>query len=210
LTNSNKTKRGFNVTTLLSVLGLLFVLASIWQEDIISKQQQTIRGFETLLTYSSNQLDTLAKLSRDLNDELKLLGKQLAIAEETQKESNNYARIARRANANKLYLASTSLLFGVDILNVPADSAARWNTYTYFKNILCSQMDNPYLFENKVLSDNWTNCVDIISVQENTDTKFHSFHSKYLKSIWGTWVRRINDVAADALEYSLKEINNKE
>jgi hypothetical protein len=207
-----KAKRNSFGTTLLSWLGILLAVGAIWQTQIISKQQQSIKGFETLLAYSSSQLDTLANLNKTLNEELKLLSKQLTIAEKTQEESNYFARIAHRAYAYKLYIASQSLSFGADILNFPEDSAARWNTYTILRNALTSQLDNPYLFENKVLFDNWMNCFDIITVQENIDKKnFYVWASRSeQKSTWYAWVRRVFDVSTDALEYSIKEINKKD
>jgi len=116
------------------ITGVCAILVT-WE---VSQQQQSIKGFDKLLT---------------------VVDSQLVLNEKAQAESNKNAALADEGD---MYIFSASVYKLGAIIDTKSNSI-KWNTQkkteflTAVKNILESQMNNPYLVKNRQLFKSWIN-----------------------------------------------------
>jgi len=173
---------------ILAIIGLLMT----WY---LSRQQQNINGFDTLLRTSKMQVDTLTELNKILSKQLVILDSQLIINQSGQKEANINSANLRKADKLKFQiavgsLASTitncytdsnyffSLINNVSLRQTKNDVKPNWaqKTKNEFveeaKTILKNEFNNSFLLSNGSLAREWKAAYDTLS--------HYAFLSKYL------------------------------
>ena len=158
------------------IIGLLQVVVSIvitrytiQQGEILSKQEQKIQGFDTLL---KNVYGVNSKLTTQLD----VLNKQLSLLELTQRESSRIYSQNRKGEMQKLYDASQKIdeylreNLGYSMMT-GYDKAGCVN---YLIDALTSELKNIYLLENPDLLNRWAVSLDRLRFYLNVHSGFET------------------------------------
>ncbi|HTA27501.1 MAG TPA: hypothetical protein VK809_06925 [Bacteroidia bacterium] len=141
------------------VFGIITGVCAILVTWEVSQQQQSIKGFDTLLTVVNRQLEINEKTQIELNKNTALIDSQLVINEKTQADLNKNAALADEGN---MYIFSAAVYKLGAIIDTKStinkwDKQKKTSFLNMVKNILETQMNNPYLVKNKQLFKPWMN-----------------------------------------------------
>lgn len=169
---------------LTGIAALLIAIVSLIQNQRISDQEQTIKNFDSLLKNTQATLDKLITTNNLLKD-------QLELNRTTQEQAN--IRYKKDAIGNKNNFIAAVLHYG-EILNLwdleihKEGNLNMTNTYisdfeSYYINeitkILLSQLNNPFLIQNKQLNNAWTDAYKHITYLTNDNVFDSSFSVEF-------------------------------
>lgn len=158
------------LTLVLGALAYYMACLAMRQTDQISKQNQKIQGFDTLLNFSKGQFDKLSGTVTTLNKQLNILNRQLALNENAQKIANRNAKFNAVSSEYKFRVAEQKLKVLVWSPVDHSHKVSEWypqqreDFVNKARNILESELNNPYLLANPKIATDWINAYDSVEM----------------------------------------------
>jgi len=183
-------------TIIIGIWGILLAKQGLKQAEIASSQEQSIKGWNTLIKYQSAQ-------DSSLKDALIILSNQLLLNEQAQREANKILNLNKGVGVSRLKLAVIKFSIARNRL-IPnrgnyrnIDSVDREKYLNNVKDILQGEFDNRFLFDNDSLSNKWVDAYIAVGKFQKSVTPMSQEVSQltayYSKKLTPTYQKNKND-----------------